>query len=206
MTPRKYKMTKRAEATAATRERIVAATVAAHRDLGIQATSWEEIARRAEVGVGTVYRHFPSLDELLPACGELVTATLALPQGEQIARVFAGARSRWARIERLVEEVFKTYQRGGPFIENIRRERRELAALEQWHRQIEDSLDALVREALGTPAPAERTLDVVRALIDLSTWNAFRARGFTPEQAAHEVCELIGRTLRLPSRPTGTAR
>jgi AcrR family transcriptional regulator len=86
-------MTRRAETTAATRERIVAATVAAHRELGIRATSWEEIARRAGVGVGTVYRHFPSIDDLLPACGPIVLATLALPQGEELERVFAGARS-----------------------------------------------------------------------------------------------------------------
>ena len=84
MSPRKYDMTKRAEALEATRKRIVDATVAAHRELGIQATSWDEIASRAEVGVGTVYRHFRSLDELLPACGALVTETLALPADDEL--------------------------------------------------------------------------------------------------------------------------
>jgi AcrR family transcriptional regulator len=33
------------------------------------ATSMQDIAARAEVSLGTVYRHFPSLDELIPACG-----------------------------------------------------------------------------------------------------------------------------------------
>ena len=79
MSPRKYEMTRRGAAVEQTRARIVAGTVAAHRELGIGATSWDEIARRAGVGVGTVYRHFPALDQLLPACGEVVARTLALP-------------------------------------------------------------------------------------------------------------------------------
>jgi AcrR family transcriptional regulator len=194
-------MTRRAEAKAATRERIVAATVAAHRELGIQATSWEEIARRAEVGVGTVYRHFPSVDDLLPACGPIVMEILALPQGEEFERVFAGARSASARIQRLVECVFAAYDRGAAFIENGRRERGELPALDRWNREIEEALDALAREALKPLAPGERRLDVVRALIDLSTWSAFRARGFSTEQAATEVAELIRCTLRSRGRP-----
>ena len=64
-------MSKRAAAAARTRERIVDATRDLHGEQGIAATSWEDIAARAGVGVGTVYRHFPSLDELIPACGEI---------------------------------------------------------------------------------------------------------------------------------------
>jgi AcrR family transcriptional regulator len=74
---RKYNMGARAAAVDQTRQRIVDATVEAHRELGIRATSWDEIARRAGVGVGTVYRHFRSLDELLPACGEIVEQIMA---------------------------------------------------------------------------------------------------------------------------------
>jgi AcrR family transcriptional regulator len=191
MSPRKYKMTKRAEAVEATRDRIVEATVAAHRDLGIQATSWDEIAQRAGVGVGTVYRHFRSLGELLPACGESVARTLALPDSEQLSRVFDGARSTPQRIERLVGEVFDLYERGAPFVENIRRERKELPDLERWHREIEEVLDALTREALQPAEPDERGIAVVRALIDLSTWSAFKERGLTPEQTVQTIAELI---------------
>jgi AcrR family transcriptional regulator len=191
MSPRKYRMSRRAEKVAATRERIIDATVAAHGELGIQATSWEEIARRADVGVGTVYRHFRSIDDLLPACGEVVTATLALPQGEDLAPVFAGAHSISARIERLVAEVFGVYERGAQHIRNVRRERGHLPALDRWHRQIEGTLDALAREALEPVTSDRRTFDVVRALIDLSTWSAFRARGFTSTEAEDAVAELI---------------
>jgi AcrR family transcriptional regulator len=204
MSPRKYVMTKRADAKRATRERIVAATLAAHRDLGIQSTSWDEIARRAGVGSGTVYRHFASIDELLPACGEVVERTLALPQGDGVARVFAGARSSPSRIERLVREIFGVYERGAPFIENIRRERRELPALEPWHQQVEMALDALTAEALKPLGPGDQAWGVARAFIDLDVWNAFQSRGFTTEQAAEAVVEAIGCALR--RNGTGSSR
>jgi AcrR family transcriptional regulator len=184
-------MTRRAAAVEQTRERIVAATVAAHRELGIQATSWDEIARRAGVGVGTVYRHYPDFDALLPACGEVVERTLALPAAGDIGAVFAGARGTRVRIERLVTEVFGVYERGAPFIGNIRQERGQLPQLEAFHQQIEHTLDALVREALRPLAPSRQASEVIRALIDLPTWRAFTERGFTAARAIQAVSRLI---------------
>src|SRR6516165_7673957 len=107
--PRKYKMETRAAGVDQTRQRIVHATVEAHRELGIQATSWDEIARRAGVGVGTVYRHFRSLEELLPACGQIVERTMALPTDDEIAHAFDGVRSLRARIDRMTLLVFHVY-------------------------------------------------------------------------------------------------
>ena len=40
-----------------------------------------------------------------------------------------------------------------------------------------------------------RSFDVIRALIDVSTWTAFRARGFTSTEAEEAVSELILRSL-----------
>ena len=196
VSPRKYEMTRRSAAAEQTRARIVAATVAAHRELGIGATSWDEIAHRAGVGVGTVYRHFPSLDQLLPACGEVITRTLALPAGEGIRNLFAGASGTRTRIERLVAEVFGIYERGAPFIDNIRRERHQLPQLEDFHQQIEETLDALAREALRPLPPSRSVGEIVRALIDLPTWRAFTDRGFTPRQAIEIVSRLIECSLR----------
>jgi AcrR family transcriptional regulator len=189
-------MTRRAQTVDATRRRIVEATVAAHHDLGIQATSWGEIARRAGVGVGTVYRHFRSLDELLPACGELVTTTLALPAEDDLLALFDGTRSTRARIERLVAEVFAIYERGAAFIENVRRERKELPQLERWHREITAVLDALTRTALAPIETDEDAIEVTRALIDISTWKAFKEQRLSPERTADTVVGLIECSLR----------
>jgi AcrR family transcriptional regulator len=193
MSPRNYRMAKRAADVARTRERIIAATVQAHRELGIQATSWDEIARRAGVGVGTVYRHFPSLNELLPACGEIVEKAMALPSPDEIARVFDGARSARARIDRLVLTI---YERAAPFIHNIRTEREQLPQLEPWHQLIEGTLDALVNEALRPLTPARQQRETARALLDLSTWQAFQRRQLAPHETAETIARLINSAVR----------
>src|SRR5918999_2979586 len=114
MSPRKYDMTRRASAVAQTRRRIIDATRALHTEQGIGATSWDEIAARAGVGVGTVYRHFPSVDELIPACGEISMQIVALPDPDEVPSLFAGATEPAERIERLVREAFAIYERAGP--------------------------------------------------------------------------------------------
>jgi AcrR family transcriptional regulator len=49
------------------RERLLAAALAAFTEHGSDDTSLEEIARRAGVGIGTLYRHFPNRQALLEA-------------------------------------------------------------------------------------------------------------------------------------------
>ena len=94
MTPRKYTMDKRKAAVQETRQRIVEATLALHAEKGIFGTSWQDIAHRADVSVGTVYKHFPSLDELVPACGELMYAITRPPSLEDVPVSLPGPTRR----------------------------------------------------------------------------------------------------------------
>ncbi len=48
-------------------DRLIAAATAVFAERGADDVSLEEIARRAEVGIGTLYRHFPSRQSLLEA-------------------------------------------------------------------------------------------------------------------------------------------
>src|ERR1700734_2664366 len=48
-------------------DRLIAAAVAAFAERGADDVSLEEIARRAGVGIGTLYRHFPTRQALLEA-------------------------------------------------------------------------------------------------------------------------------------------
>lgn len=64
---RPYRMQARAEAAAATRDRILAAAEAAFDELPLNELTLATIAKRAEVSVQTVLRHFGSRDGLLMA-------------------------------------------------------------------------------------------------------------------------------------------
>src|SRR6478672_12577739 len=89
MAPRRYDMGARAEAVAETKTRIVAAAMDLHAKRGVQATSWEEIAEQAGVSVATMYRHFPSLKELVPACARTVFDLIAPLTVEQATEKYA---------------------------------------------------------------------------------------------------------------------
>jgi AcrR family transcriptional regulator len=190
LAPRKYDMGKRKAAVQETRRRILEATLALHSEKGILGTSWQDIARRADVSVGTVYKHFPSLDELVPACGELMYAITRPPSVEDAPEIFAGARSLEERLERLISELFDFYERGAPYIETDFQERR-LPAVVEWDAYMRATIAGLVREALVSAQPDERTVEAVSALLDFSTLKSFLDRAIPKEQAKKIINEVL---------------
>jgi AcrR family transcriptional regulator len=79
MAPRSYQMQARAEAAAATRQRILDATIELYRERGIPATTLKAIADRADVARGSIVHHFGSADGLLGAVLDNVLESLDLP-------------------------------------------------------------------------------------------------------------------------------
>ena len=195
-------MSKRAAAVAQTRRRIVDATRELHGEQGIAATTWDDIAARAGVGVGTVYRHFPSLDELIPACGEISMRIVALPDPAAAPALFDGLDAPEARIERLVGEAFAIYERGAPELRAVRNEPDVHPRLAEEGRALEASLGALVDAALAPieASPADRA--VVRAMIDLGTWQALRDQGLEPAAAVEAVSRMLAASLGSRARAT----
>ena len=199
MTPRKYTMDKRKAAVQETRQRIVEATLALHAEKGIFGTSWQDIAHRADVSVGTVYKHFPSLDELVPACGELMYAITRPPSLEDAPRIFAGADSTEERLGRLISELFDFYERGATYIETDFQER-QLPAVVEWEAYMRSIIAGLVREALVSAGPDERTVQAVSALLDFSTFKSFLDRDIPKEQAAKTMGEVLLCWIERPQR------
>src|SRR5919112_699113 len=66
--PRKYEKKRRAERETETRQRIVEAMVALHREVGPGRTTISAIAERAGVERLTVYRHFGDETAMFQAC------------------------------------------------------------------------------------------------------------------------------------------
>ena len=184
-------MTRRASAVAQTRRRIVDATLELHGERGIAATSWDDIAARAGVGVGTVYRHFPSLDTLIPACGEITRQVLALPDPQGLASVFDGIDAPTERFELLVREAFAIYERGAPQLRAIRSEPDVHPNVAEAGEEVEASLAALIDAAVEPFAitPADRA--VVRAMIDLNTWDALRDQELGQAEAVTAIAEML---------------
>src|SRR5207249_8896209 len=107
MAPRTYRMTRRAAANEETHKRIVDAAIALHAEKGALGTSWPDIAKRADVALGTVYRHFPGLDDLVPAC----TSEKALRTTPPGPNTLVGLTRPEARIGQFVQELLAVYRR-----------------------------------------------------------------------------------------------
>jgi len=189
MTPRRYDMSRRAVAREETRRRIVEATAKLHGENGVFGTTWQAIAREADVSVATVYAHFPSLDELLPACGQLVMERIRPPTPESATMIVGDAQGLEQRLERVARELFDFYERGGPHIEVDVRER-QLPGMREWEAYLLETVAALVREALAEERRDARTVRLVSAFFDLPTFKALRTRGVAPKTAAKAVAQI----------------
>src|SRR5262245_1676733 len=76
--PRRYSMDTRAQASAATRGRVLDAAVDVLTDVGAQALTMQAVAGQADVALRTVYNHFPSREALVvEAYNRLADATQA---------------------------------------------------------------------------------------------------------------------------------
>jgi len=191
-------MTRRASAVAQTRRRIIDATRELHTEQGIAATSWEDIAARAGVGVGTVYRHFRSLDELVPACGEVSMDIVALPDPNDAPAVFEGLHTPRERLGRLVREAFAIYERGSRELQVVRREPDAHPSVAAAGEALEASLSALVDSALEPRDADPRDRAVARAMIDRNTWEALRSAGIDTASAVAEAGEMLATRMTAP--------
>ena len=178
-----------------TRERIVECTLELHMSRGIQATTWAQIADKAGLPIKTVKGLFPTQDDLRRSCGEHFMESLQLPPADRAPEVFAGASSETERIRRLVETSFGVYERGGDGIAVARRERAEVPAADESLSELDNSLDALVVEAVRPLSPDSSSVASLRALTDLEVWRTLRDQGATPGAAVDQASAAVERWL-----------
>ncbi|HSL00150.1 MAG TPA: helix-turn-helix domain-containing protein [Rubrobacteraceae bacterium] len=183
-------MDRRRAAVEETRRRIVEATLALHIEKGMFDTSWRDIAERADVSVATVYKHFPTMDELVPACGALIMSITDPPSLEDAPRIFGGARTVEERVGRLVSELYGFYERGEPYIE-VGPKERELQAVREWEAGMRVVREGLAREALRTERPEDSTVRAVGALLDFPVYKSFRRNGIARKGAEETVKGML---------------
>ncbi|MFI7672186.1 TetR/AcrR family transcriptional regulator [Actinophytocola sp. NPDC049390] len=105
MSPRRYEMRARADSSAATRQRIVRATIDLAFELERVDATLDQIARRAETSVQTILRHFGTRDGLMTAAIEHAGADVAEERRDPAGGIDAN-------IARLVSH----YERRGRFV------------------------------------------------------------------------------------------
>jgi AcrR family transcriptional regulator len=182
-------MSARAEATAETRKSIVEAAKELHAERGVQATSFEEIAERAGVSLATVYRHFPSLKELVPACAQSVFDLIRPPTLEEASRKFATIADPSERLALLLRRTVHCYDLGEGWLHAAYRERDFIPELDAALRIIQDSLRVLIQAAVARKLRKsdEAALFV---LCDFPFYKSLQSAGLERRAAERTLLEL----------------
>lgn len=193
---RDYVMRKRAEAHRETRERILRATMALHDEQGVAPTTFADIAKRAGVGQATMYRHFPTLGELVRTCGMHVWQEMQPPTPDTAAAAFEGLTGPDERLQRLVEILDEFHSRGELRLRLASRDRELLPELDGFLCAVEAGVQAYVAEALAPQGKSERVVRAVAALLSFPVWSSIRKLGLPEGETRAFTSRLVGCAMR----------
>lgn len=183
---RKYQLRKRAEAMEDTRRRITEAAVELHGSVGPARTTVTAVAERAGVQRHTVYRHFPTEEDLFAACSGHFYEANPLPDPEAWTRISDPKQ----RLETALDDLYRYYERTEKMTANVFRDAELVpaipAALAPFLAYLQDVAHVL---AAGWPARGARRRVVIAAIrhaVDFRTWQTLirdggiaRAQGIT---------------------------
>lgn len=189
MTPRKYELRQRAEAAAATRQRIVEATMQVHGRRGISAATVREIADEADVSPGTVLKHFPRMEELVLACGTHTAHLMPFPGPE----ILDGIDDPRERLRAAVAASFRVWDVAPRMWQVVEYERLNWAPVEEVTGGYEVAHRALLDVALP-PGRSKKRARLLAVAVASTTWKSraeLRAAGLDVEQAATAVVDVI---------------
>lgn len=190
MSPRRYEMANRSAAVQATRQRIVEAAVGLHARKGAMLTTWDDIAADAGVSRATVYHHFPSLEELVPACAQVAFDLIDVPTPQEASARFAKLRTPRARVAQFIRESCRCYVAGAPWLRAAWRERDLVPSMGAAVHRFQSALRVLLDASLeGTNLDRERRA-VLASLLDFPFWDALDTAGVPREQIASEITRL----------------
>jgi AcrR family transcriptional regulator len=188
---RKYELKQRAVSQAETRQRIVDATVALHRELGPAQTTISAIAERAGVQRLTVYRHFPDDRALFTACSGQWRAAHPMPDPS----AWAGVEDPAERLQVALGEIYAWFGSTEEMTANVLRDIPESPVLQELTAPLREYWQTVQRvlgagwEARGERA--ERLRAVIGHAIEFGTWRSLvRTHGLDDAEAAELMVRL----------------
>ncbi len=190
---RTYRMTRRAEQEALTRQRITESAVALHGTVGPSRTSMSAVAEHAGVRRSTLYRHFPNEAALFDAC----TAhwTTENPPPDLAAWGEIGDPSE--RLRRALEDLHAYYRRTEAMLGNLFRDETIMPLVAErfgaFRGYLAAAQQALVAgRRLGRGARAVRVRGAIGHAISFSTWKSLvREHGVSDADAVTLLCALV---------------
>jgi len=182
---RPYRLGKRAASVADTKRRILEAANAEYAENGIEDTSMQAVARRADVAPGTVLYHYPTPEDLADAVVETWIDEVGMPTADDIdsgADLQTGIRSLVSLLYEMYENsewAYKIYQKSPNHPSLVK-------STQMW----EQNLGAMLFKALGEKAADPEAVQVVSVLIDPGFRGTLLSRGMSSERAVETATRM----------------
>ena len=190
-TRRRYELRKRAEAMQDTRRRITEAAVELHGSIGPARTTITAVAERAGVQRQTVYRHFPTEDDLVVACSGHFAATHPLPDVEAW-RVLADPAQR---LETALNELYAYFEANESMYANILRDETLVApvaeALARFRAYLDDAARVLAASWGARGRRRAMLVAASRHAVDFHTWRSLARDGGLRRAEAIELASAM---------------
>ena len=186
----KYRLRKRAESQAQTRQRIIDATVALHQEDGPFRTTIVAVASRAGVTRPTVYSHFPDERSLFRACGAHYRTANPPPDPTRwMAQEDPEERLRLALADmyayyRQTEAMTLALLRDEPYMPH-------LGLMEGYHRFTAQIAEVLAAGWKVSPHRQRLVLGAVAHAVEFLTWRDLKSRGFADREIADLLAGLV---------------
>jgi AcrR family transcriptional regulator len=188
---RKYRLKKRAQRQAQTRQRIVEAAVELHTTLGPAHTTVLAIAQRAGVERPTFYRHFPTMKDLFSACSGHYAAQNPLPNPE----LWLKNKNPEARLRRGLIELYGYYSLHEHGLWKILRDLEDMPELRPFAARriahLQRMRDVLVDAWPGHSKRQKSLVAAVGHALDFFTWRSLHRQGLTNEEAAELSVDFV---------------
>jgi AcrR family transcriptional regulator len=187
---RPYKMKRRAELEAQTKQRITESAVELHGTLGPARTSMKAVAEHAGVPRSTVYRHFADEEALFGACSAHWSAENPPPDVTRWEKIADPAE----RLEKALDELYAYYRRAGGMLDKLLRDEVQVpmvAKLFAPYHQLMEMITEILMRGRGLRGKArDRTRAAIGHSIAFRTWQQVTEEG---ELGDGEAADLMRR-------------
>lgn len=182
---RPYRLGKRKASVDETKRRIIDAATLEYQENGIEDTSMNAVARRADVAPGTVLYHYETPDDLAEAVVDSWIESFVPPSVDSID----ADDPLELRIATLVRELFDFYERTG-WAYRVYQKSPNHPVLKKANRWWEENVGAMMAKALGERASEEETMKVISVLVNPGFRGTLVMTGLDPDRVVEIATEL----------------
>ncbi len=186
-----YRLQRRLDSMAATRERITRATFELHREVGPARTTISGIAQKAGVQRHTVYRHFPDLVSLIRACTAHSLHVTGMPDPEAWSDVAAPEQ----RLGIALRELYAYYRRNEVLLGNVLRDMAVMPELVQGAAASAERrarMFAVLTDGWRLAPDRQRRAEAAIAhALEFATWRSLTTRGLSDAEACDAMTSFV---------------